>query len=387
MITSAKTRRHQELRRLYEAAARDRAVERFMQDFRESLEADSANLAAKWSLRELFEQFVPDGREAVNLLRPQSEGGYRIQESAELVDTSMFANIIGQVVYSSTLSGFNMPGLIGDQLCEVIQTQFSGERIPGVGRVGDDLDIVNEGQPYPNAVMGEEYIDTPETIKRGLILNVTREAIYFDRTGVLLSEANKLGQRVAVNREKRILDVVTGIVTIFRRNGASAVATYDSVNSVTSNAFADWTSVDAAQQKFNTMTDPITGEPIAIDAIQVLVPKALETIGKRVQNATMTRQGTASGANQTYVNGTSLQNAFELVTGQYVRQRTSSDSTWFAGDFKKAFVYMQNWPLQVTQSSEDSEVGFTRDIVLRLKASERGAAGVRERLYAVKCTS
>lgn len=387
MITSAKTRRHQELRRLYEAAARDRAVERFMQDFRESLEADSANLAAKWSLRELFEQFVPDGREAVNLLRPQSEGGYRIQESAELVDTSMFANIIGQVVYSSTLSGFNMPGLIGDQLCEVIQTQFSGERIPGVGRVGDDLDIVNEGQPYPNAVMGEEYIDTPETIKRGLILNVTREAIYFDRTGVLLSEANKLGQRVAVNREKRILDVVTGIVTIFRRNGASAVATYDSVNSVTSNAFADWTSVDAAQQKFNTMTDPITGEPIAIDAIQVLVPKALETIGKRVQNATMTRQGTASGANQTYVNGNGLQNAFDLVTGQYVRQRTSSDSTWFAGDFKKAFVYMQNWPLQVTQSSEDSEVGFTRDIVLRLKASERGAAGVRERLYAVKCTS
>jgi len=358
-----------------------------MADFRESLEQDSKNLADRWSLRELFEQFVPDGREAVNLLRPGSEGGYRIQESAELVDTSMFANILGQVVYSSTLNGFNMPGLIGDQLCEVIQTQFSGERIPGVGRVGDDLDIVNEGQPYPNATMGEEYVDTPETIKRGLILNVTREAIYFDRTGVLLSEANKLGERVAVSREKRILNIVTGIITSYRRNGASAVATYDATNTVGTNALADWTSIDKAQQKFNGMTDPVTGEPIAIDAVQVLVPKALQTLGRRIQNATMTRQASSSGNNQTYVNGASLENAFELVTGQYVSSITSSDSTWFAGDFKKAFVYMENWPLQVTQSSEDSEVGFTRDIVLRLKASERGAAGVRERLYAVKCTS
>jgi hypothetical protein len=47
---------------------------------------------------------------------------------------------------------------------------------------------------------------------------------------------------------------------------------------------------------------------------------------------------------------------------------------------------MQNWPLTVTQSDENSEVGFTRDIVARFKASERGAAGVRERLKMVKCT-
>ena len=187
-IINMKTRRHQELRRLCEAAQRDNAFQRFVSDFQEMLKQDANDLASRWSIRELFEQFVPDGREAVNMLRPSSMGGFQIQESAELVDTSMFANISGQIMYTATLQGFNAPGLIGDQLVEVIQTQFSGERIPGVGRLGDDLDVVNEGQEYPNAVLGEEWIDTPETIKRGLILNVTREAIYFDRTGVLLQE-------------------------------------------------------------------------------------------------------------------------------------------------------------------------------------------------------
>ena len=384
-IVNMKTRRHQELRRLCEAAQRDNAFTRFVSDFQEMLKQDANDLASRWSIRELFEQFVPDGREAVNMLRPSSMGGFQIQESAELVDTSMFANISGQIMYTATLQGFNAPGLIGDQLVEVIQTQFSGERIPGVGRLGDDIDVVNEGQEYPNAVLGEEWIDTPETIKRGLILNVTREAIYFDRTGVLLQECGRTGQRVGVNREKRILDVALGISTVYRRNGAAAVATYQADNTV-SNTLADWTSFDTAQQKFNGMVDPITGEPISVEIDTVVVPKALETLANRIVNATMTRQGTNSGNNQTYVNGNSVAGAPRVLSGQYVKQRTNSDSTWFAGRPKESFVYMQNWPLTVTQSDENSEVGFTRDIVVRYKASERGAAGVRERLTMVKNT-
>ena len=385
MVLDAKTRRHQELRRLYEAAVRDQNPGRFMSDFQESLRGDAADLATRWSLRQLFEQFVPDGREAANMLRPSSGGGYQIQESAELVDTSQFANIIGQIMYTATLQGFNMPGLIGDQLVEVIQTQFSGERIPGVGRLGDDLDIVNEGGEYPNAVLGEEYVDTPETIKRGLILNVTREAIYFDRTGVLMSECGRVGERVGVNREKRIIDVVTGISTVYRRNGSAAVATYAADNTVT-NTLADWTSIDTVAQKFNALTDPVTGEPISIDIKTIVVPKALEMLANRIMTATMTRQATNTGNNQTYVNGNSVMGSPSVLTGQYVKQRTASDSTWFAGDPKAAFVYMQNWPLTVTQSDENSEVGFTRDIVARFKATERGAAGVRERLKMAKCT-
>lgn len=381
-----KTRRHQALRRLYEAAERDNAVERFKQDFQETLASEGPGLADRYSVRHLFENFVENGREAIQFLRPASMGGYvNFQESAGLVDTANFANIMGQITYTATLNGYNMPGLIGDQLVETIQTDFSGERIPGVGRLGDDVEVVREGEPYPNAQFGEEYVDTPETIKRGVIVNITREALFFDRTGLILSEAGKMGNRVSVNREKRILDVVLGISTVYRRNGAAAQATYASDNSV-SNTLSDWSNLDVALQKFNDMTDPVTGEPIAMNPNLLVVPKRLENTAKRIMNATMVRVGTNTAANQTYTNGNQVEGPYQVISSPYVKARSGSDTTWWLGDFKQGFVYMQNWPLSVLQEGSNTEVGFTRDVIARYRVTERGAAAVRERLCAVRNT-
>jgi hypothetical protein len=59
---------------------------------------------------------------------------------------------------------------------------------------------------------------------------------------------------------------------------------------------------------------------------------------------------------------------------------------WFIGDFRKAFAYMENWPITVTQAPVGSEADFNNDVVLRFKASERGAAAVLNPPYVVKCT-
>ena len=59
---------------------------------------------------------------------------------------------------------------------------------------------------------------------------------------------------------------------------------------------------------------------------------------------------------------------------------------WFIGDFRKAFAYMENWPITVTQAPLGSEADFNNDVVLRFKASERGAAAVLNPRYVVKCT-
>ena len=59
---------------------------------------------------------------------------------------------------------------------------------------------------------------------------------------------------------------------------------------------------------------------------------------------------------------------------------------WFLGDFRKAFAYMENWPITVTQSPPNSEADFNQDIVIRFKASERGAAAVLNPRYVVKST-
>ena len=59
---------------------------------------------------------------------------------------------------------------------------------------------------------------------------------------------------------------------------------------------------------------------------------------------------------------------------------------WFLGDFKKAFAYMENWPITVTQSPLGSEADFNQDILVRFKASERGAAAVLNPRYVVRST-
>jgi hypothetical protein len=59
---------------------------------------------------------------------------------------------------------------------------------------------------------------------------------------------------------------------------------------------------------------------------------------------------------------------------------------FFVGDFRRAFAYMENWPITVTQAPLGSEADFNNDIVLRFKASERGAAAVLNPRYVVKST-
>lgn len=383
-------RRHQELRRLYEASQRDRDVNRFHRDFSEALHENHVR-PSDFSVKMLFEELVEDGRELVSNFGPSQGSGFDFREAADVVDTAAFANVFGQITYTSTLEGFNAPEFVGDSLVTVIPTGFNGERIPGVGRIGDDAEDIKEGQLYPNAVIGEEWVDTPETIKRGLILNVTQEAIFFDRTGLLLGQASQVGRAIGINREKRILDTVLGITTSYRRNGAAAAATYltsgsGNINTKTSNALADWTNVEAAELLFDDIVDPTTGEPISVVADTIIVPTALRQTLNRILNATEVRH--VSNTNVTTLGASPLNGrAYTGVSSAYVKQRTSSATTWFVGQPKAAFAYMENWGLKVQQSDENSEAGFTRDIVARYKASERGAAGIIERRKMVKCTA
>ena len=67
-----------------------------------------------------------------------------------------------------------------------------------------------------------------------------------------------------------------------------------------------------------------------------------------------------------------------------VSSATNAKKWWFLGDFRRAFAYMENWPITVTQAPANSEADFNQDIVLRFKASERGAAAVINPRYVIK---
>jgi hypothetical protein len=348
-----------------------------------------------FSLRDLAESLVSDGHEWVRMMDPRSSGGVSLLEGGDGVDTTAFLNITSQVVYSKIMDSYHHEAFVVSKLMETIPTRLDGEKIPGIARVADRIDEVHPGMPYPNLGFGEDYIETPSTTKRGFIVPVTKEALFFDRTHLVLSRAAEVGELLGLNKEKRLIDLVIGATNNYKWQGT----TYDTyqaatpwVNVKAANELVDWTNVDVAEQLFADILDPHTGEPVLAQANTVLVMPAYRHAAHRVFNAAEITYQPGSTATATTVanplGGYRVEESRLAYRRIIAAGQTAADAKkwWFIGDFKKAFAYMENWPITVTQSAQNSEAEFNSDIVVRFKASERGAAAVINPRFVVKNT-
>jgi hypothetical protein len=212
---------------------------------------------------------------------------------------------------------------------------------------------------------------------------------------LVLSRAAEVGEILGLNKEKRLLDLIVGVTNNFKQNGV-AYNTYQTAspwkNSITANELVDWTDVDAAEQLFADILDPATGEPVLVRATNVLVMPAYRHAAHRVFNAaeiTYTDSGAATATTASNPLGNYRVYESRLAYRRIVASGVAAADAkkwWFIGDFRKAFAYMENWPITVTQAPLGSEADFNNDVVLRFKASERGAAAVLNPRFVVKCT-
>lgn len=384
------TLNYRELKRRYDLDGADRTV----QHLSESLQEGHLR-PEDFSIRDLAEALVPDGRQWVRLLDPRSGGNVSVMESSDGVDVSAFFNVAGQVIYSKILDSYTQEAFVVSKLVQTIPTRMDGEKIPGVSRVGDDMDEIGPGMPYPHLGFGEDYIETPSTSKRGFIVPVTKEAIFFDRTHLVLSRASEVGEVLGLNKEKRLIDTAVGITNTYNANGIAS-DTYQAAgmwnNELAGNELVDWVNVDSAEQLFAEMSDPHTGEPVLVRGTTVLVMPAYRHAAHRVFNAAeLTYTGVGAETATTAANplGNYRVEESRLAYRRIVASGVpaiDAKKWWFVGDFSKAFAYMENWPITVAQAPLGSEAEFNNDIVLRFKASERGAAAVLNPRYMVKCT-
>lgn len=360
-----------------------------------------------FSLRDVFEAVVPDGREMVDSFSPRKRGGFtatEITEAADAVSSSHFANITGQFLYSKIMEQANAEDYIFSRLIPTVQTQFSGERIPGIANLADEAQIVNEGDEYPLAGFNEDWLDTPQTVKRGNIVPVTKEAIFFDRTNLVLRTAGKVGLMLGANKEKRLInafldDLASTAVTTHRYKWrGTAYATYvasgghGAVNKIASGGtLIDWTDIDAVEQLAADVVDPNTGEPMPLMLKEIICTPQLAATAARILNATNVQTAGAGYATSGTVYATDSPTplgrheyspgGYKVVTSRLLKQLQGTDTTWFMGNLAEALCYMQNWPITVEQASPGSDKDFSRDIVAQYKASERGAAYVMEPRY------
>ncbi len=253
----------------------------------------------------------------------------------------------------------------------------------------------------------EEYVETPATVKRQLGIGITKEAIFFDRTGLVLDRASYVGTLLGLRKEKNLLGVMIGAVNTFKekRQGDSAAVSLKTyyaaddngrwVNHLDGNPLADWTNINAAEQLFSQITDPNTGEPIILPGTRLIfAPQiqflALNQIMLGNQIWKLTQGGLAPSTGQTGVVtvgpnplgnlGITMATSRQLYKQLQVQMGLDAGTAggyWFYGD-PAAFAYMENWPITVVQAPTNSEAEFSQDIVVRFKASERGMAAVME---------
>jgi len=350
--------KYRELKQLYDKLGPAECVKHLSEALREGhLKPED------FSIREVAEVTLGDSR--VRQLDPR-HGGAGLLEAGEGVDVTAFSNITGQVVQSKIMEAYTQEAFVVSKLVDTIPTRLDGEKIPGIGRVKDEIAEVHPGMPYPSLGFAEDYIETPQTTKRGFIVPVTKEAVFFDRTHLVLQRAAEVGEILGLNKEKRLIDLLIGVTNNYKwkdadyntysSTGTGVAPDGDWINQF-SEELVDWTDVDAAEQLFAEITYTAAGSETATTAAN---PLGNYTV---VESRLAYRRIVASG-----------------------EAAADARKWWFIGDFKKAFGYMENWPITVTQSPPNSEAEFNQDIVVRFKASERGAAAVINPRYVVKST-
>ena len=358
---------------------------------------------SNFSIRTLFENVVPDGHGVLRRMEEdrRSYGGSRVimEAGGDAVMTSHFSNIIGQITFADVLEQFESPDFIGSQLVtERPATTQQREIIPGIAMIGDVASDVGEGDEYPLVGLSGQHVTLPEVVKDGFILPITEEAIYEDKTGQLLEQANKAAESMAITQEKERLSTVLGITNTYSRNDGPQQSTYatshtqgDFENLFAGNALLDYVSVETAKNGFNDITDPETGEPIFIGGnMQIVVPDELEFTMARILNPTQYEQGAISASVPRMVFANPIASGRRSYTGlssQYVSSVGGSATDWWIGKFSEAFVERVVWPTQVFVEDQNSSAGFSRDIVTRIKCRRKSTTGVREPRKVARCTA
>ena len=388
-----------------------------------------------YSIRDLFENLV------VNRSNGEPVGSRFVQDYCDprhqrsmmetggamsAVDYSAFAGITGQLMVTQVLAPFQKEEYVASRLVPTYSSPLEQERWIGLGAPKDptdDITLLSEQEPIRYVGFGENYVETPLTRKRGLGIALTKEALFFDRTGQLTERARQVGDLLALQKEKELLGVMIGgtahpvyfvekrqwdsakvTLDLFQRASATSGAyqlsysytsrPYPFVNEVQDNPLSDYTAIRTADQYFSATVDPNTGEPVVVGKPFIMAPHTKRIDIIQILQASNVLKMTAGGLSTTGGLGTVGPNVLttlgltldQVATSRQLKAQlvaqfsnltsAEADTIWFYGDPTEAFKWVENWPITVVQAPVNSEAEFSQDIVLRWKATMRGRAAI-----------
>lgn len=367
--------------------------QRYIQHLEESLKSGDLS-TSDFSIRELFEGIIPDGQSIVRQWQ-SARGGYGVEimeagGDGAAVAYADFSNITGQIFFSDLIEAYNNPEFVFSAEIESKPSTIQDiEKIPGVSRIGSTTRGIAEGQAYPRYGVGEDYIEIPAKIKDGGIVEVTKEIVAGDKTGVLNERCSELGHWLGYGKEERAIDALIDEgdgATSAHQGGhrytwkGTAYATYQAatpwINSATSNPLTDETSLDTLWQLLVAITDPYTGKPIIIPPTHLIFTPNLAFRASRILTATEVRQTApgyaTSGSPAQTISPPALGKilpGLKPLTSPILKSRLTTDTDWFMGAPRKAVKHYYNWDVQTAQRGTGTDAEFERDVVMQFKAS------------------
>lgn len=336
-----------------------------------------------------------------------------VLEAGNEVVPSQFSNItaynetVAGLLEAKILEAYQRPEFIADKLVTNYPSNKVQEKFIGISTPGDDAQQRQPGQPHPRTNLSERYVVTPVTKNYANAIDVTAEAALFDMTRQLMDHADQVGQTLALRKEYRVLNTFLGIDNTYSYNGT----TYNTYLLAADNGnwanwvveeLVDWTDFDVIFKMFTLMTDQETGLPISVDAKDLMVmPAKLATAMKIIHDTTiqartpttmavvsegsnpMNRWGFNDPLYSVHARRAGLA-GFVDTTDATAYTAAEVDEVWYAGNFKKAFGYVENIPLKVQRAAPSSYEMLDRGLIFSLFADEMGVPFVREPRFVIR---
>ena len=333
---------------------------------KEVIESAGIQIATE-SLRELLES---------GKVKPED---YSIKELREAVSSDLFPTITGEIISAKIIESNKLASGIGDQLCTTVPSKMETEKVAGFEAGDFDIDEIPEGSEYNDSTMSEKHV-TIKHVKKGRLISITEEMVYYDKTGQVLDHARKIGEVLAYEREKIIVQgIMDSNTTVYKPSGiATAFWSAGNANVETANPFGE-SGVLAALKNMGEQTDE-DGNYIFVDNSRLigLFPFDLWVQSAQMVQSTLTPESAEQAKNV-------FKGLFIPLTSPWLT--ASNASTWYLGDFKRDFRWSEVWPLQVFTMRQQSDSAFRKDLAAIYKCRYLGNIGATDFRHCVRSTT
>ncbi len=263
--------------------------------------------------------------EASRFMADIYSGRRPLHHMREALSTSDFPILLGDILDRQLLANYaEYPASYLSYVRKSTVPTFNSVKRYAVDGLEGALEEVDELEEYPEGTVSESA-DSLSVRKYGKRVDLSWETLVNDD----LDAFRTLPERLARGARRTEARFVT---QLFVDSTGPHASLYDGSNTVSGNPALSLTSLQAAMQMFSTLKDQ-DGEPIFFEALELVVPPALEVTANNILNAIqieMTDQG--GSASQKLIAQNWMKNRLNVVVNPYIpiiANSSNGDTSWF----------------------------------------------------------